>query len=432
MNEAIPLQRRHDNAAARPALPLPGAATCYAGRVRRLVYAAVLLSGTLGALHACSDDSHGKPFGGVGGGAGFGGGGTGGSLDVSIPDGPPSPDAPGLCGNTVIPVITERPNVYFVVDRSGSMGEPLAGSNFNKYVNARIAIGKVLRAIGHRLRYGAAVFPLPGPSQQGCNEGGQVFPTQDGDPASYSAQGLNGPTLKKLLSVLAGYDPNGGTPTSPTLVALSPTLTALPGKTIVVLATDGAPNCNGSASCGPEDCMANIEGAYLDPTTPCKAPINCCDPQLVPFGPELCVDRVATVEAVKKLFDAGIETYVIGMPGAEVYTKVLDEVATAGGTAKGTPPLYYPVLDEEQLTAAIKEIGIKVSISCSVDLGTAPPDKSLVNVYLDTSLVQLDPLDGWDWTSETTVELHGAACEKLKSGDVLQVQVVAGCPTSVK
>lgn len=61
-----------------------------------------------------------------------------------------------------------------------------------------------------------------------------------------------------------------------------------------------------------------------------------------------------------------------------------------------------------------------------------PPDKSLVNVYLDTTLVQLDPVDGWSWVDDTTVELAGEACEKLKSGDVLQVQVVAGCPTSVK
>jgi hypothetical protein len=178
--------------------------------------------------------------------------------------------------------------------------------------------------------------------------------------------------------------------------------------------------------------MANIEGAYLDPTTPCAAPINCCDPQLVANGPELCVDRTATVKVVTELFDAGIKTYAIGMPGAEVYASVLDDIAKAGGTAKPVAPLYYPVQDEEQLTAALKEIGIKVAISCSVDVGSPPPDKNLVNVYLDTSLVQLDPVDGWSWTSDSTLELHGAACDQLKSGDVIQVQVVAGCPTSVK
>ncbi|GMV15801.1 MAG: hypothetical protein AMXMBFR56_40250 [Polyangiaceae bacterium] len=398
--------------------------------VRRLLSTAALLAGVLGVSHACSGGDRAKPYSNGGQDAGSTGG--GGGLDATLSDGPPSPDAQGLCGNLVIPVITERPNVYFVVDRSGSMSDPLPKSSYNKYVNARIAIGKLLRAIGHRLRYGAAVFPMPGGTQQGCHAGAEIFPTQDGDPASYAAEGKSGPVLSKLLAVLGGYDPNGGTPTSPTLELLAPTLAALPGKTFVVLATDGAPNCNANATCSPDECMANIEGLYLDPSTPCAAPINCCDPKLVSNGPELCVDRQATVDVVQKLFDAGIGTYVIGMPGAEPYAKVLNEVATAGGTAKPVEPYYYPVQDQDELTSALKEIGIKVAITCTVDLGTAPPDKSLVNVYLDTTLVQLDPVDGWSWVDDTTVELAGEACEKLKSGDVLQVQVVAGCPTSVK
>ena len=88
--------------------------------------------------------------------------------------------------------------------------------------------------------------------------------------------------------------------------------------------------------------------------------------------------------------------------------------------------------DEPELTASLQEIGIKVAVSCTVDLGSAPPDKNLVNVYFDTKLVQYDSTDGWSWTSDKTVELSGEACAKLKSGDVYQVQVVAGCPTSVK
>ncbi|MFO0571273.1 MAG: VWA domain-containing protein [Polyangiaceae bacterium] len=391
---------------------------------------ALLLTATV--AHACSSDQRSKPFTfGTGGEAGSSSGGAG-ALDAALTDGPPSPDASGLCGNKVIPVVAERPNVYFVVDRSGSMLDPLPKSPYNKYVNARIAIGKVLRSIGHRLRYGAAVFPIPGGSLESCNPGKEVFPTQDGDPSSYAAAGTDGPALKKLLAVLAGFQPDGGTPTSPTLEALVPTLTALPGKTFVVLATDGAPNCNPSAVCGPSECMANIEGLYLDPNTPCVAPLNCCDPKVATDGPEMCVDQTASVKVVSDLLQAGIRTYVIGMPGTELYTQVLDNLAVAGGTAKPAAPYYIPAQDEEQLTAALKDIGIKVSISCSIDLDAAPPDTSKVNVYLDTALVQLDPVDGWTWTSDKSVELHGAACDKLKSGDVIQVQVVSGCPTSVK
>jgi hypothetical protein len=396
--------------------------------VRRQLLAA-LVTGLLAASHACSSGDRPDPFGGAGGGSG--GGGNAGGLDVGIPDGPPSPDADGLCGNTVIPVVVERPNVFFVVDRSGSMSETLPKSTYNKYVSARIAISKVLRSVGHRLRYGAAVFPMPGGTVEGCSPGKEIFQTQDGDPPSFAQQGLNGPVLKKLLTALAAYQPEGGTPTSGSIAAIVPTLTALPGKTFVVLATDGAPNCNPSAACPASDCMANIEGATLG-GVPCAEPINCCDPTLVQDGPLYCVDRQATVDVVQKLFDAGIKTYVIGMPGAEVYESVLNEVATAGGTAKPVLPYYYPVQDEPQLTASLQEIGIKVAISCTVDLGQAPPDKNLVNVYFDTKLVQSSATSGWSWTSDKTLELNGAACDQLKSGNVFQVQVVAGCPTSVK
>lgn len=397
--------------------------------MRRQLAAAALLTGLTASVHACGSGDHPSPFDGT---KDAGGAGGSAGLDTGLVDGPPSPDADGLCGNTVIPVVVERPNVYFVVDRSGSMQDPLPKSSYNKYVSARIAMSKLLRSVGHRLRYGAAVFPMPGGTVEGCNAGKEIFVTQEGDPPSYAQQGLNGPVLKKLLTVLAAYGPEGGTPTSSTLESLIPTVSALPGQTFVVLATDGAPNCNSSASCPASECTANIEGAMLDPTTPCAAPINCCDPKLVSNGPQFCVDRPATVEAVTKLFSAGIKTYVIGMPGAEVYANVLNEVATAGGTAKATAPLYYSVQDEPELTASLQEIGIKVAVSCTVDLGSAPPDKNLVNVYFDTKLVQYDSTDGWSWTSDKTVELSGEACAKLKSGDVYQVQVVAGCPTSVK
>ena len=64
-----------------------------------------------------------------------------------------------LCGNQRIPAISDPPNLYFVVDRSGSMSDPLPGSRYSKYENARIAISVMLRAVGHRVRYAAAVYP---------------------------------------------------------------------------------------------------------------------------------------------------------------------------------------------------------------------------------------------------------------------------------
>jgi hypothetical protein len=78
------------------------------------------------------------------------------------------------------------------------------------------------------------------------------------------------------------------------------------------------------------------------------------------------------------------------------------------------------------------EIGIKVAVSCTVNIGQEPPDPALVNVYFDTTLVGQDDTDGWAWVDATTIEIRGAACDQLKSGEVLQVQVVSGCPTVVR
>jgi len=376
---------------------------------------------------ACSGRDRPAPIGPFDGGSS---GGTGGALDAGLSDAPPSPDASGLCGNLIVPVLADLPNLYFIVDRSGSMSDPLPGANYNKYQNARIAIGKVLRAIGHRVRYGAAVYPQSGGPIEGCGAGKEVFPTQQGDPPTYAAAGQDGPILTALLGAL-NLKPSGGTPTSATIAALAPTLMALPGKSFVVVATDGAPNCNVSATCSADECSLNLEGWTIN-DVPCVAPVNCCDPMNKLGSPLDCVDRQASVDEITKLHDAGILTYVIGMPGSETYSNVLDEMATAGGTARPSPPLYYSVTDSTTLTDAIKQIGVQVAIKCDIDLGEVPPDPSLVNVYFDTALVQLDPEDGWSWTSETSISINGAACDKLKSGDVLQLQVVSGCPTSVK
>ncbi len=387
---------------------------------------ALALFAAFGVAAACSSKQRPPPFAGLDAGGGSAGQGL---IDAGITDGPPSPDA-ALCGNLIIPVVIERPNLYFVLDRSGSMAEQLPGSAYNKYENARIALGNVMRAIGHRVNVGAAVFPGAGDST-GCGTGKQVFVTQPGDPPTWIEQGKDGPVLSALLSTLAGYAPAGGTPTSATLTAITPILTALPGQTNVVLATDGGPNCNLAANCSADQCSLNIEGASVGGAQ-CTPTFNCCDDQLVPGGELYCLDAPATVSAVTTLANAGIKTYVVGMPGSEAYTSVLDSLAIAGLTDRPTDPKFYPVTDSDDLTATLKAIGVKIAISCTVQIDEEPPDPALVNVYFDTKLIPQSSVDGWIWTDPTTIDIVGPACDKLKSGDVIQVQVVAGCPTEVR
>jgi hypothetical protein len=343
----------------------------------------------------------------------------------------PTTPTPFDCGNTTIPIELVRQNLYFVLDRSGSMGELLDDGSYDKYAAARLAINEMLGRIGQRVHYGAAVFPGSITDSVGCSAGSEVFSTRQGDPLGSSCDGGSGTTLLALQSSLGRFSTYAGTPIAPTLAALAADLRGLPGKTSLILATDGAPNCNPEARCGPSECMLNLEHASLDGRA-CDESFNCCDPSNLSVGPYSCVDRAASEREVMNLAAAGIPTYVIGMPGSELYASVLEVLAIAGGTARAGVPAYYAARDTAELSAILGEIGATVTVSCSIELADAPGDPDLVNVYFDSRLVLGDPVDGWVWTGARALELVGAACAELEAGDVRQVQVRFGCPTTIE
>ena len=392
-------------------------------KVRRL-----LLAYGLVGLAGCSGTKDRPPFAtampGTGGSA-FNVG-TGGSRC-----GPAVPDA-GLCGNEILPTQQDRPNLYFVVDASGSMSNTFSSSSpQKKYPAAVQAITAVLAQIGHRVSYGAATFPVDNGSDCGL-VGKQVFPTQAGDSVICSINGEMGDVLTNLQSVLGHRAPGGGTLLSATLKALKPTLMALTGKTVVILATDGAPNCNPDASCGPELCERNLARYQFPNGTVCEGTLNCCDPKVVVDGNLDCVDSVATYAALSDLLSNGIATYVIGLPGYDpVLGAVLDSMAISGGTARDTYPRYYEADDPQTLADTLRAIATKVAVSCTIALENAPPSWSLVNVYFDSQRIPHSVDNGWQQIDEHTLEITGTYCTTLQTGNVYQVQVAAGCPTYV-
>jgi hypothetical protein len=342
-------------------------------------------------------------------------------------DQPPS----GPCGSQSIPAITNPPNIAFIIDHSASMGDELAGSGLSKYENARIALSHVLRAVGHRINYGATIFPgLAGVT--GCEAGDELMKVAPGDPPSYALAGKSGPRLKDLLGRLSIADVDGGTPVAPTLTKALGSLSQLSGPTYVVLITDGAPNCNDELICMRSACIPNIEGLTAAGRD-CSTSVNCCQPSAQDPQANLgCVDADAAVSAVRALSDAGIATFVVGMPGSEPYEQLLNQMAEAGGTARPGVTEYYPVNDTAALEQSLIGIAASVAISCELPLDYDPPDPDFVNVYFDGVLVEYDPEAGWEWTADGLVAIRGAACDQLMAGDVLEVQVLAGCKTVVK
>jgi hypothetical protein len=314
----------------------------------------------------------------------------------------------GVCACADEPLALDPPTLYFVLDRSGSMVE------LNKWNTVR----NVLESVAV---FGAAVFPDP--AANGCAIGRQIFAPAVGD----GLNGEPGPVDLSLFYTLGHIVANGGTPTAATLQALLPRLQGIKGKTYVILATDGGPNCDANTSCSAAACTLNIEGDYgCTPTG-----TDCCSPQAMPGASQLdCLDAQPTIDAVEAIAAAGIPVYVVGVPGSEPYAQLLDALAMAGGTARSSEPLYYAVstADEQALLSAMSQIAAKVTGSCTLTLNDAPPDPTLVNVFLNGSAIPQSGPDGWT-LSGTTVTILGTNCQAILDGDVLDVRVVAGCPT---
>ncbi|WP_437588059.1 vWA domain-containing protein [Sorangium sp. So ce1000] len=371
------------------------------------------------AMTACEgDDLKQRPRSGSGQGAHEQEGGFNPGTDG--PSGPPAADAGGLCGNRIHQVeIAEAPNIYFVLDASGSMLSPASSSaSASRYDRVHEAAVDLVRNLGPLINVGAAVFPLDATDEEPCRPGGEVFPVTPGAPF---AERQEGSTTTSRFRAATRIAPLGGTPTAATLEALAPKLVKLPGKTIVVLATDGGPNCNSSATCNADGCIANIEHQCPEE--------NCCAPSGL-SGPAGCLDRDDTVSAIERLAASGIDVYVVGIPGSEFYGDVLDQMAIAGGAAQFVSPFYFKVDNLDTLGNVLSKIA-SIVISCEFDLVDPPPEQGQTNVYLDDELVAYDPENGWRWKSPAVVELLGEACAKLKSGRVGQVQIVSGCPTEV-
>ncbi len=360
-------------------------------------------------LASCEEDSLGPPHQ-------AGSGTTGGGGGFTFDDGggpPPAPDAGGLCGNQIHEIITNAPNLYFVLDASGSMATTVSGTA-TRYDRVHDAAVGLVRNLGPLINVGAAVFPRAEDGDT-CHAGGEVFAVTPGD--AY-VEGQGDGTTTKAFRATTNVDPFGGTPTSATLEALAPDLGALSGETIVLLATDGGPNCNAGATCGPEECIPHVEGQCGE---------ACCEPGGA-AGPEGCVDRAATVTAVSAIAALGIDVYVIGIPGSELYGDVLDEMALAGGAPQFVSPYYYKVDNLDTLGTVLSSIA-SVVISCEFDLVDPPPEEGKTNVYLDQELVPYSATNGWYWKEPAVVELRGEPCQRVKGGQVRQVQIVSGCPT---
>lgn len=316
-------------------------------------------------------------------------------------------DDGSFCDCVDVPLFGDAPNMYFVLDRSGSMAEN------GKWDQVRNTVAKVMRDLGPRANFGATVFPGDEASNR-CSSPKEVMTTRPGDSPASDKE----PTTSFLINATSAA-PSGGTPTAAAMRFVLPIVKSLPGKTFVVLATDGGPNCNELKACPIEQCMPNIEGV-----DGCDGSTNCCEPPIGDRGS--CLDGDDTILAINALKNAGYPVYVIGIPGTERYGALLDNFAVAGGTPQSGPK-YFKVDSPELLQGTMRKIAARIIASCTIKLKSPPEDPNLVNVYVDETVV---PQDGDGWKIEgDTVTLLGRTCARILNGDSLDLRVIVGCPT---
>jgi hypothetical protein len=374
--------------------------------------------GGAGASAAGSAPVGGRPLIGVGGrstssGGSAGDDGTGGKS----------------CGVTRLDAEQPIANVLLVIDKSSSMTNR-GGFSESKWLTLTAALEAAIEETRERVSYGLEFFPFaddPDAEPTTCEtpaSGGPLVPIAD----------LAG--ADEVLSALASYEPSGGTPTAAALKRAGEYFAdgegaSLKGDKYVLLATDGGPNCDAELRCEAETCTINMEG--LD----CAG--NCCDPDKDPEGPTSCLDEGGTVAAVEALADAGVKTFVVGIPGTEFYAETLDRIAVAGlapNQAGGSK--YYRVTadgDAEGLTELLIEITSGVIRSCSLQLEEDPPALDKINVEIDGEVVAQSGDDGWeldDTTSPPTLVLKGETCRVLEQEGAASIEVTFGCPTVVQ
>jgi len=313
-------------------------------------------------------------------------------------------DGASICGAEVHQAQSKYPLIYFVIDRSGSMAEIDPESGATRLERVQEAAVDMVDSLGSLVRVGAAMYPESSVSSD-CEPGEQVFEPTVGAGSDFASA--------------IGKAPFGGTPTAATLTAMAPIVADFSGPRAVILATDGAPNCNLNATCGASECMVNIFGE-------CPSG-NCCEP---PEGtPGNCVDRAASILAVKALADAGTDVYVIGIPGTELFSGVLNQMASVGGVPQENADTYYYKVDDLGALAGLFKDIAGALVSCTFDLDDAPEVPGKTNVYFDEVVVPQDPENGWVWVDADTIEITGDACQQLKNGEVKDIQFVSGCPT---
>lgn len=298
-------------------------------------------------------------------------------------------------------MIRRSARLLFVIDRSGSMSEPLVpGGAVSRWEATVDVLRETLPRFEARLAMGALIFPRT-PDGDTTLRYLQYCQVQPGTGITVDVAPSNAAAVNQMLAQTFTL---GATPTGAAVRRATQWLRAHDARgaaQYLVLLTDGIPNCNSDIAPGACEC--------LDPAGMCSGA----------RGRLSCLDDDGTVDAIAAARAAGIATYVVGIDGsiAARYQSVLDRMAEVGGRANAQSPLYSSIRDRAQLLATFEGIQRTVAL-CSYVTPSRPDAPDAIDVDLDGARVPRDPTrrEGWDWTDREYGELtfYGRACDRAQ------------------
>ncbi|MBK8690931.1 MAG: VWA domain-containing protein [Deltaproteobacteria bacterium] len=317
------------------------------------------------------------------------------------------------CGGTAMSLTRRRASAILVIDRSGSMVENTL-DGVRKWTALLAALDRALPRIERNVSLGLVTFPqelAPGAPRTAASVCA-LRSTLDLEPRFGAASAI----MARLRASL----PNGPTPTAGAEEVAGRWFVNEPdreGGRYLILATDGAPNCN----------------TALEPTScRCSGGAAMCDPMMNSFAPINCLDDERATSTIRLFRQQEIFTYVLGLNGAEAYASVLDSMAVEGGRARAGSPRFYPANTADELVRELTAITSGIA-DCRFALDAAPPDPTLVDLRLDGESLIHDEgqRDGWDWSdaSRREIRFYGATCDRVSAATGGSRLVAAfGCP----
>jgi hypothetical protein len=305
----------------------------------------------------------------------------------------PSKD-PNVCASASVAARRITPDVYFVIDGSGSMNSRFGdGTRWSVLRDSLVGASGVITKLETVVKFGMAIY---------SNNDPNACPTMTDVKAD----------LNNLMALSAAYpmqELGGGTPTGEALQKVIdglPSFNNGPDQTgrppIIILATDGEPNgCSSAAACNWAADWASCLGNILNQVANAPATYD------------------TTLAAVRAAKDKAIPVWVISLADGLNSIPDLQKTANIGAglddNAMPGATIYSPQSPDDLTMTLSKLIG--QAVTCDVELaGTLTVNRACEGtVTMNGEKIGCNDAQGWKATDANHIQLQGSSCDRFKS-----------------